>query len=236
MIRSTSRVALVAGMLLAVSALASDVGRAAASRPAVPQSGASDDTGSSTTTGTVSQVSCAGGLKIQLDTPEGMRAFRRHPGTPFRITAPTRAQANINPCTSLKGLRVTVQFIPDNEKGMTGTMERVQILPADGASPSPPRKTEVLKGPPTVTTTAEGTVKVVQCSGKELKITFTVRGVDFKLHARDYTRIEMQEDVPFQTGEFDPCTQLEGKDAKVTYVLVEKKSYDGEIQGIEVEQ
>ena len=177
---------------------------------------------------------------MQLETSEGIRTFRTEPGTPFRITAPTRAQANINPCTSLKGLRVTVQFIPDDNREMTGTLHQVQILPADG-SPVDPRKTSPakavpLKGPPTVTTTSEGTVKSAQCSGKELKITLTVRDVEFNLHARDWTRVEIQEDVAFQAEDFDPCKQLEGKDAKITYVLVEKKTYDGEIQAIEVEK
>jgi tetratricopeptide (TPR) repeat protein len=223
------------------SAIAANMGRDASPQPAARESDANSEDQLSTASGIVSQVSCAGGLKIELDTPEGLRALRREPGTRFRITAPTRAQANINPCTSLKGLRVTVQFTPDDAKGMTGTMVRVQILPPEGsAKDAPPsgrlHKEARLKGPPTVTTTSEGTVKAVQCDGKELKITLTVRDVDFKLRARDYTRIEIQEEVAFQTGNFDPCTQLNGKDAKVTYVMVEKKSYDGEIQAIEVEQ
>jgi hypothetical protein len=201
--------------------------------------GAADNAESSTATGIISQVSCLGGLKVQLDTPEGTRTFRMEPGTRFRIMAPTRAQANINPCQSLHGLHVSVQYTPDDAKGMTGTMHLVRILPADGSATAPAateRKEAPLKGPPTVTTTAEGTVKEARCSGKELQITLAVRDVEFKLHARDYTRVEIQEEAAFQTGAFDPCTQLSGHDAKVTYVLTQKKSYDGEIQAIEVEE
>jgi hypothetical protein len=235
---------LAVGIELAIPCFAAKLGASAPVRdPSVIRQGlrADDEDGSSMATGTVSQVSCVGGLKIQLETPEGTRTFRTQPGTPFRIIAPTRAQANINPCTSLKGLHVSVQFLPDDTKQMTGTMHRIQILPPEGspgaAAPAPaPRKPASLKGPPTVTTTSEGTVKAAQCSGKDLKITLTVRDVDFKLHARDWTRVEIQEDVAFQTGEFDPCTQLQGKDAKITYVLTEKKSYGGEIQAIEVEK
>jgi tetratricopeptide (TPR) repeat protein len=225
------------------AAVATDVakeggGARAQAVQAVPD--ADDEADSSTATGTVSQVSCVGGLKLQLETAEGTRTFRTQPGTPFRITAPTRAQANVNPCTSLKGLTVSVQFTPDDTKEMTGTMHKLQILPPGGspiASPAgAPHKLAPLKGPPTVATTSEGTVKAAQCSGRELKITLTVRNVDFNLHARDWTRVEIREDVAFQNGEFDPCKQLQGKDAKVKYVLVEKKSYDGEIQAIEVEK
>jgi tetratricopeptide (TPR) repeat protein len=223
------------------SALASSEGANTGSVSAGQPSEAGDEKETDATAGVVSQVSCAGGLKIQLDTPEGLRTFRTEPGTPFRITAPTRAQANINPCTSLKGLRVAVQFTPDDSKGMTGTMHQIQILPPEGSSNSSSlsnslRKQPPLKGPPTVTTTTEGTVKTAQCSGKDLRVTISVRDVDFNLRARDYTRIEIQEDVAFQAGNFDPCTQLSGKDAKITYVMVEKKSYDGEIQAIEVEK
>ncbi|MGA8223590.1 MAG: hypothetical protein WB780_18215 [Candidatus Acidiferrales bacterium] len=234
---------LAVGTWLAVPGFAAGHGALAARVPGAIQQSlrAADESDLSTATGIVSQVSCAGGLKIHLETPEGTRSLRTQPGTPFRITAPTRAQENINPCKSLKGLHVSVQFTPDDTKLMTGTMHRIQILPPGGqpgagAPAGAPHKEAPLKGPPTVTTTSEGTVKTAQCSGKELKVTLTVRDVDFKLHARDWTRVEIQEEVAFQAGEFNPCTELQGKDAKITYVLVEKKSYDGEIQAIEVEK
>ncbi len=50
------------------------------------------------------------------------------------------------------------------------------------------------------------------------------------------TRVEISEDVPFEAGEFHPCTDLNGKTAKITFVTVDRKNYDGEIQSIEVEK
>lgn len=82
---------------------------------------------------------------------------------------------------------------------------------------------------------AEGEVSDVTCSGVEMRLKITARNGTFRLHARDYTRVDISEDVPFQAGEFKPCTELEGKTAKITFVTVERKSYDGEIQSIEVE-
>lgn len=227
------------GVLLALPRLSLGLGGKRALVPGVRRSDASDERGSGIATGTVSQVSCAGGLKIQLDSADGTRTFRRQPGTAFRITAPTRAQENINPCTSLKGLRVTVQFIPDDEKEMTGTMERVQILPPEEPAntvlpASQPHKEARPKGPLMVATTSEGIVKEVRCDGKELRITFVVRDVEFKLHARDYTRLEIDEGTALQTRTYNPCTKLNGHQATVTYVLVEKKPYDGEMQAIAV--
>jgi hypothetical protein len=82
---------------------------------------------------------------------------------------------------------------------------------------------------------AEGGISDVTCSGVEMRLKIAARNGTFRLHARDYTRVDVSEDVPFQAGEFKPCTELDGKTAKVTFVTVEHKSYDGEIQSIEVE-
>ncbi|MGB8543510.1 MAG: hypothetical protein WCD49_17910 [Candidatus Acidiferrales bacterium] len=83
---------------------------------------------------------------------------------------------------------------------------------------------------------AEGPVDDVACSGNELTLKISARNGRFNLHARDYTRVEISEDVPFEAGEFRPCTDLSGKTAKITFVTVDRKSYDGEIQSIEVEK
>jgi hypothetical protein len=83
---------------------------------------------------------------------------------------------------------------------------------------------------------AEGPVDDVACSGVELTLKISAHNGRFKLHARDYTRVEISEDVPFEAGEFRPCTNLNGKTAKITFVTVDRKNYDGEIQSIEVEK
>jgi hypothetical protein len=82
---------------------------------------------------------------------------------------------------------------------------------------------------------AEGGISDVTCSGVEMRLKIAARNGTFRLHARDYTRVDISEDVPFQAGEFKPCTELDGKTAKITFVTVEHKTYDGEIQSIEVE-
>ena len=82
---------------------------------------------------------------------------------------------------------------------------------------------------------AEGGVSDVTCSGVEMRLKIAAGNGTFRLHALDYTRVDISEDVPFQAGEFKPCTELNGKTAKISFVTVERKSYDGEIQSIEVE-
>ena len=83
---------------------------------------------------------------------------------------------------------------------------------------------------------AEGEVSDVNCSGVEMMLKISASNGKFKLHARDYTRVEISEDSPFQAGEFKPCAELSGKTAKITFVTVDRKAYDGEIQSIEVEK
>ncbi|MGB8524916.1 MAG: hypothetical protein WCD43_18280 [Candidatus Acidiferrales bacterium] len=82
---------------------------------------------------------------------------------------------------------------------------------------------------------AEGGISDVTCSGVEMRLKIAASNGIFRLHARDYTRVGISEDVPFQAGEFKPCTELDGKTAKITFVTVEHKTYDGEIQSIEAE-
>jgi hypothetical protein len=83
---------------------------------------------------------------------------------------------------------------------------------------------------------AEGELSDVNCSGVEMMLKISASNGKFKLHARDYTRVEISEDAPFQPGEFKACAELSGKTAKITFITVDRKAYDGEIQSIEVEK
>jgi hypothetical protein len=56
----------------------------------------------------------------------------------------------------------------------------------------------------------------------------------FTLHARDATRVPYEKDVAFDTGEFQACSQLQGHQAKITFVVVHNQKYDGEIQAVEI--
>ena len=87
-----------------------------------------------------------------------------------------------------------------------------------------------------MSTKIQGKVKDVSCDGKEMKLTVSVREVDFDLRARDYTRVSFSEGAPFESGKFDPCKQLSGRDAAFTFIMVENKPFDGEIQSVEIEQ
>jgi hypothetical protein len=77
-------------------------------------------------------------------------------------------------------------------------------------------------------------VTAVTCNGNELVMTLVVRETEFELHAHDYTRVQFEEAVPFESGQFNPCTQMKDHEASVDYVVTDKEKYDGEIQAVEV--
>ena len=43
-----------------------------------------------------------------------------------------------------------------------------------------------------------------------------------------------EQGVAFDAGDFHACTQLQGRRAKITFVVVDGKTYDGEIQSVEI--
>ena len=85
--------------------------------------------------------------------------------------------------------------------------------------------------------TVEGSITKVSCSGNEMTVRITTpENREFTLHARDYKRVTYDQDVAFDTRDFEACTQLEGHAASIDYRLVRGRGYDGEIESVEVEQ
>lgn len=83
---------------------------------------------------------------------------------------------------------------------------------------------------------AEGLVGNVRCTDSELFLEITTGSGNVNLHARDFTHVPIEQDVPFESGEFQPCKELNGHKVRITYLPAEKKPYDGEIQSIEIEK
>ena len=155
----------------------------------------------------------------------------------------TPAHGPFNPCTELQGQRVKVSYQPDDAKGKAGTLASLIVLSgtsddASGATGAEGgRRLGVGAGHrDPVTASAEGNVKQVDCTGNELTLQLDAADGLHTLHARDATRVQFEQDVAFDAGGFQPCSQLKGRMAKITFVEVDGKTYDGEIQGVEVER
>jgi hypothetical protein len=197
-------------------------------------------------TGVVNQESCAGGLKLQVTTPTETLTLRLQATIHAAIRMMSKPADDFDICKSLKGARVTARFVPDAAKTSSGTIHQLTVLAPDSPAATtvskragtqagtPLRVGSGVSRAPTVTASLSGKVTNVTCNGNDLRMTLLVRETEFDLHARDYTRVHFEEAVPFETGEFQPCTQLKDHDAIVGYVVMEKQIYDGEIQSVEV--
>ena len=80
-------------------------------------------------TGTVSEVSCSAGLKLQLATADGTLSLHDVPGRGVKIEAKREIPESFTPC-SLKGSRVTAEYIPDTGQAKSGTIEVLVLLDA----------------------------------------------------------------------------------------------------------
>jgi tetratricopeptide (TPR) repeat protein len=199
-------------------------------------------------TGLVTQLSCMGRLEIEVKSESGSMHIHSVPNLRPQIRM-QRPVSGYDLCKSLKGERVSVQFKPDDKKGKNGTIYALMILSPEGPQKSAPAQGQapgqVLRVPSSpaspgedsnVATTMSGTVDEVTCNGNELQLALNVRDVEFALHARDFTHITLDRETPSESGQFSVCKDLAGRHAKITFILVEHKPYDGEIQSIEIEE
>jgi tetratricopeptide (TPR) repeat protein len=192
-------------------------------------------------TGLVTDVSCMNGLKIRIETAMGPLMLALTPGAQLRFRLATNPSGPFNPCTALKGQRVSVEYEFKDSSAKTGSLQSVTVLGgADddaGGAPNLPGARRLGGERPsheTVTSAAEGTVEQVSCTGNEMLLKLDAGEASFALHARDASRVPVEKDVAFDAGDFQICSKLQGHSAKITFVVVDGKTYDGEIQSVEV--
>jgi tetratricopeptide (TPR) repeat protein len=193
--------------------------------------------------GVVTKLSCMNGLKFELDTGAGTLTLRVKPGAQYHIKVLTRPSGPFNPCTAIQGQRVKVEYQPVGSDGKMGEVESLTVATAasgeggggsTGNSGAARRLSVEGAHAEPVKGSAEGEVTQVLCNGHELTLNLDAGDGAYILHARDTTRVQFQQDVAFDAGNFEPCTQLKGRAVKIAFVTVEGKTYDGEIQGVEV--
>jgi tetratricopeptide (TPR) repeat protein len=79
-------------------------------------------------TGIVTQSSCNPAPQLQVTTSTGSYRLYALPGAQFGIKMASKPPTGFNPCSSFKGLRVTVQYAPDDAKGQSGQIKLVDVL------------------------------------------------------------------------------------------------------------
>jgi len=215
--------------------------------------GPKDDSSSAKeATGTVTELTCAGAIQ-RIDVKTSSETLHLRTSTGYRIhiegSSPSGAAS---PCASLTGMRVLVQYAPDQGKEQSGVIGSLRPAIAEGEglvstsdgplavsapveAPSEPGTIQQLE--PGSKMTEDGRVTEVTCYGNDMLIKLSSGGRRYQLHARDYSRLTYDDDRrTFENRDFQACTQLKGLRASVTFVIIEHKPYDGELQSAEIEK
>jgi Protein of unknown function (DUF1570) len=79
-------------------------------------------------TGVVTQVSCGNGMQLRVAAAAGTYRFYVQPGERIQLEMHSQPTAGFNPCSSLKGMRVTAHYEPGSAKGLGGQLEVLEIL------------------------------------------------------------------------------------------------------------
>jgi hypothetical protein len=79
-------------------------------------------------TGVVTKIGCNPAMRLQVTASDGTYDLYTVPGEQTRFEATSQPPAGFNPCSSLKGLHVTVQFDAADAKAQKGKIELLQIL------------------------------------------------------------------------------------------------------------
>jgi hypothetical protein len=156
-------------------------------------------------------------------------------------------QPGFNPCTSLKGMRASVLYQPDDARSEGGMMTTLRVFGPVGAANSQESSTNETsttsakdpggRAAAAVATTVDGQITEVTCSGSDMLVKIAVGARQFILHARDYARIDYYDDRSGpRSDDFQPCTQLRGHSTSVIFSAVEHKPYDGELQSVEIQK
>jgi len=82
----------------------------------------------------------------------------------------------------------------------------------------------------------EGTIAQVNCRGNEMELTLISGQSSTVFHAADRTKVSYTSDVLVQSGDIEPCAELKGHMANITYRPAQGEAQTNEIMRVEVEK
>lgn len=174
--------------------------------------------------GIVATASCEPALKIDLSTAGVIVHLRSSADHPVAISGENKPADSFNPCTSLKGLRVSVLYRPDEQDPNSGELRALSILTTDRPAKLPPG-----------TAIVEGKVADVTCEDNDMQLRLAVAPDKLLiLHATDYTKINYLAGANSSLGDLEPCSEMKGRSVKITYAETQQKKFAGEMQTIVV--
>ncbi len=173
--------------------------------------------GTKQVSGVAENAGCAQGLlQFDVKTASGLVRISAPRHGNYGITSEGGLEKDFNPCTSLDGRNVTVDYVPDDSSGAAGILEVVRVVTPSELTPEPP--------------SARGTIENVVCKGQEMRLTLTTDKGVTTFRASDFTKLNY---VAGAAGVFgsalDPCADLKGRAAKIIYEESSDKAADDEM-------
>jgi len=193
----------------------------------------SDDRVAQVVRGVARDVKCVPFLHFKVVSAAGTFAVREDKDAEYKMSVEGSEGESFNPCDSLDGRDVTVNFYTDEDEKTAGVIYLLQVLRHDDSD------LRILRGhaPSGATVLAtEGTVSTLSCNGSEMRLTLTAGGHAQSFHSQDLTTIVFTAGTRTALGDMTPCTDLKGRTIKIGYVLSNQPNSPGEIQAIVIEK
>ncbi len=132
----------------------------------------------------------------------------------------------------------------DEEEARAAREQLAAQLSSEAESEPPAKRnrpTESAQPPPSAAGaksrrySAFGRITEVSCaSPPAMNLTLNLGGLVMRLYAGNYFKVDYQTTNWTPPANFNPCTHLKGRQAQMSYTLVQGQDYDGEIVSVEV--
>jgi tetratricopeptide (TPR) repeat protein len=129
---------------------------------------------------------------------------------------------------------------PSSDSGLRIERKTEPAQPPASASPAPATpRTEAAPAPPLFSESTKvysmiGTITDVNCSGApQIQVTLKSQNIIMKLHADSLDKVTIKPAGSTTPSKGTTCSNLRGRSARISYVLVSEKAWDGEMQMVE---
>jgi tetratricopeptide (TPR) repeat protein len=131
--------------------------------------------------------------------------------------------------TSDSGLRIERKTEPEVKPSTTST------APATPKIEPPPAPTPPLFAESSKVYSMVGTITDVNCSGApQVQVTLKSQTIIMKLHSDNLEKVSIKSVGSAAGAKGTTCSSLRGRTARISYLLVSEKAWDGEMQAVEI--
>jgi tetratricopeptide (TPR) repeat protein len=145
-------------------------------------------------------------------------------------TAPAAAPLGNAPAKSPSdaGLRIERKTEPEDKPSSTST------VPPKPRTEPPPAPVPPLFAASSTVYSMVGTITDVNCaSAPQVQVTLKSQTITMKLHADNLEKLSIKATGSAAASKGTTCSSLRGRSARISYLLVSQKAWDGEMQAVE---